>query len=480
VDGSFGFFNEALTFSQTQIGGNARMQGIGGAQVSLGGDISTIHSNPAGLGFYRKSEFSITPQLNFFNTDASFFGNTLDRNRTKFTVGNLGVVINRSKDDVIPGKWRGGSFGISITRINDFNNIFQYRARNLDNSIIDFFLEQAEGIPPSELTGLTGFAFDHFLINPIGNTNSYSSFVTGAPIQEETVRTEGSQYQWDFAYGANYNDKIYFGLGLGITTLDYQQDRLFIETDFDDPQFPDDDPIRQVELSTQEIVDIDGAGVNGNFGLIVRPLDILRLGLSVTTPTFYAIDDESEFDLLTDFKGIPFPEEDTVLGEFFSQSDIFLSDYNLRTPWRINFGTSVFFNKQGFISADIEFIDYSSAEINSNEFPTFADNETIENIYESSVNFRVGGEYRLNPLYFRAGFSRQADPLRISDNVDRARNSFSFGLGYRNQDFSVDLAVVHTRFDGIYSPYTTINTPSPIVNLENRTTNALLSVGVFF
>ena len=60
---AFGFYNEALRFSQRSFGGTARIIGLGGAQVSLGGDISSALSNPAGLGFYNKSEVVFSPAI---------------------------------------------------------------------------------------------------------------------------------------------------------------------------------------------------------------------------------------------------------------------------------------------------------------------------------------------------------------------------------------------------------------------------------
>ncbi|MCZ6898831.1 MAG: hypothetical protein O7F74_01200, partial [Bacteroidetes bacterium] len=331
-DGAFGFFNEALLFSQTNSGGSARIQGIGGAQMALGGDISSIYSNPAGLGLYNRSEFSITPAINFYQTTSTFLGNSLDNSGTKFVIGNLSLVFNRTKDDLIPGAWRGGSFGISINRINDFNRTFTYEASNPNNSIIDSFIQQAEGLTPSQLTGLTGFAFDYFLINPIGNgNNSYDSFVLGFPNQRERVNASGSQYQWSFSYGGNLADKFYFGLGLGINTLSYEQTKTFEETEYFDPNFPNDPEILS-ELSTRESLDINGIGINGTFGLMFRPIDRIRVGISVVTPTAYTIDDESDFDLFTEYNNFFYVPEDTTLNQIFSLSDIFVSDYSLTVP----------------------------------------------------------------------------------------------------------------------------------------------------
>ncbi|WP_238531799.1 hypothetical protein [Nitritalea halalkaliphila] len=46
-----GYADDALRFSQFQSTGSARILGIGGAQTSLGGDVSNIHMNLRALGF---------------------------------------------------------------------------------------------------------------------------------------------------------------------------------------------------------------------------------------------------------------------------------------------------------------------------------------------------------------------------------------------------------------------------------------------
>ena len=57
---AYGYYKDVLKFSNNFSGGSARIQGIGGASSSLGGDISSISINPAGLGFFNRGVFSIT------------------------------------------------------------------------------------------------------------------------------------------------------------------------------------------------------------------------------------------------------------------------------------------------------------------------------------------------------------------------------------------------------------------------------------
>ena len=59
---------DALRFSQTFPGGTARTIGMSGAFGAFGGDFSTLSINPAGIGVYRSSEFSITPAMNYMSS----------------------------------------------------------------------------------------------------------------------------------------------------------------------------------------------------------------------------------------------------------------------------------------------------------------------------------------------------------------------------------------------------------------------------
>ena len=47
---------DAFKYSQTELNGTARYLGMGGAFGALGGDISAMNTNPAGLAIYKSSE----------------------------------------------------------------------------------------------------------------------------------------------------------------------------------------------------------------------------------------------------------------------------------------------------------------------------------------------------------------------------------------------------------------------------------------
>ena len=478
-ENAIGYFNEALLFSRTVPGGTARIQGIGGTQVALGGDISNIYSNPAGLGFFNRSQVSFSPSLKIYSNDTEFFGLNTRDNGGQFNFANLGAVFSSPRSNA-NSSWKGGSFGISYTKTNNFNNQFTYEGRNPSSSIIDQFIENANGILLDDLGGLTGLAYDTYLINPILDQNgnaidgSYFSFIGGFPFQREVVTTEGSQSQWSISYGGNVADRFYFGIGLGIASVNYEQRKLYTESDFDEQ------PAAINDFTIRERLNIDGTGINATFGLIYRPNDFVRIGASVVTPTYYQFDEESDVAIEANYNNYFFQPENITLGSETAESDIFLTTYDLTTPLRLTGGVAVFFNKNGFISADVEYIDYSNSSLSSNDFSTSADNRTIEALYTSVVNFRVGGEYRYDVFRFRGGLGYYSNPY-ASDGIDLSRTELSLGAGVKFKKFYADLGVItNLSEERGYSPYTFFDGTGPVATTEINNTNAILTLGFNF
>lgn len=474
-----GYFNDALLFSRTVPGGTARIQAIGGAQIALGGDISNIYSNPAGLGFFNRSQASFSPSLKFYNNDATYFGTATNDSGSQLNFTNLGIVFSSPKFND-NSSWRGGSFGISYTKINNFNDQFTYEGANPNTSIIDQFLEGANGTFIDDLGGLTGLAYDAYLINPEFDANQniidgeYRSFVLGLPVQREVVTTEGSQSQWSFSYGGNVADRFYFGFGLGIASVNYEQNKTYTESEFDDP-----DPGIN-DLSIRETLKIDGTGINATVGFIYRPNDYIRIGGSLVTPTYYQFDEESDAVIEANYGGFFYEPDNKTLRNERAESDIFVSQYDLTTPLKLTGGIAFFIDKSGFISADVEYIDYSNNNLSSDNFSTSADNRTIEALYTSVVNFRVGGEYRYDVFRLRAGFGYYGDP-HTAEDVDLSRTEFSVGAGLKLKNFYADLGVIaSTSNTRNYSPYSFADGTGPAAGIETNNTNGVLTIGFNF
>lgn len=479
------YSEEALTLSRTRVGGTARMQGMGGVQNSLGGDISSAYYNPAGLGMYNRSDFSITPGYAINNSSSSYLGNTGSESKTSLIIPNLGIAFQSKKNE--NKGLLAGTFGINYNRTNSFNNTFAYQSTNKDNSIIDYFIDNANGTGTSQFSTSgsnyntpTGLAYFNYLIgpqsllNPLAPSDQYFTDVSGIPIQDEVVKTTGSQDQWSFSYGANFNDKIFVGGGIGLASFKYKSEIIYTETFNESNQ-----PMSKMQLN--ETLNLSGGGVNATLGTIIRPVDRFQIGLSVATPTSYAISDTYSANMSTSWKNFEYTPG-KFLNKQSAATDIVTSNYNITTPWRVSGGFTFFFEKKGFISADAEWLSYGKAHYSSSTGDDYsADNKKIKDLYKSTLNIRVGGEYRYNNYRFRAGYSMMPDPFQTEQNgINRSLSSFSTGLGYRASNFYIDFAAVLGQGDASYRPYNVNTSTSPIVTLNNKSTSFIFTLGFPF
>ena len=482
--GSFGYYQDALRFSQFNQWGTARFASIGGAGSVLGGDISAATLNPAGLGLFNRSQFVITPSLGFNTFDSNFEGTNTRSERTNFALGNAGIVINFNKGDLEPGSWRGGSLAITYNRFSDFRQDIGYSAQNNGSSIIDAMLNRADRFFPEELGGIEQVGYDHYLINPVpGAEDFYVSFVEGFPLQRERIERVGQIDQVNVSFGGNFEDKIYVGAGLGFTSADYRQMRVYTES-FNDG--------RLNQFTVDERLDISGTGVNANIGVIVRPTNAVRFGASITTPTWYSFSEESDAIYQSDYNnydvanylddnGNRIIKEDTVLNLLTSETNVFFSNYNLRTPLKLNAGVAFFIGKSGFITADIERLNYSNAFVSSSDFVAENDNRTIENIYQSTTNIRLGAEYRFKAFRFRAGYASIGDATNDSfDDVDRSRDIASAGLGMNVGKYFLDLSYAQTQFTDSFKSYSFADGTGPTASIDNNINDFKITFGMNF
>ncbi|MDF2158452.1 long-chain fatty acid transporter [Algoriphagus sp. CAU 1675] len=486
VNAQSGYFEDALRFSQTVPAGSARIMALGGTQWSLGGDVSNIAGNPAGLGFFRTSEASITLGYTDWKSDTRFMGQLRNYATTDFAIPNLSVVFASPKSEFERGSFKGGSFGISIQRIANFNNEFGFFSDQMgESSIIDFFLQDSDGIPESEIEsyGLTGLGYLTYLINPIiydqggnviSNPNTYDSFVLGFPFQDENVTQEGSASQITFSYGGNFEHKLFVGGSLGIRSISYNSFKIYQEEFVNEPL---------ASLSLSENLFINGSGVNLSLGVIYKPIDYVNLGFNFQTPTWYSLNDEYEAKISANYNNYYFEQEDVTLGREEAVTDIFLSTYGLNSPLKIGGGATFFVGKKGFISADLDWVDYSTARINSNDFDEEPDNQAIRNLYTSTVNFRLGAEARINDFRLRGGYAYFGDPY-MDSNFDRTTQQLSGGVGLKLNNLSLDFTLVNQTFNSIYRSYQVLdsqnNNYGPMTEIENSIFKGVLTLGINF
>ena len=475
------YVESALLFSRTRPGGSARIQGMGGSQIALGGDYSVGLSNPAGLGMYNRSEVTLTPAYSTYNTDAEYLGNLNKSSTSKFIIPGLSLVLHMPMDK---NGFVGGSFAVSLSRTNDFNRSINYFGENKETSIIDSFIDIANGAPTDQFENElyntpTGLAYYNYLIgpksiiHPDSSKIEYFTDVKTVPYQQEQIDTEGASNQWSFSYGANFKDKLFLGAGIGVTTLKFKSTKYYLE-DFDDPYLN--------YLDLDEFLDIKGNGINATLGAIVRPVDFLQVGVSFTTPTYFEFTETYNAEMSTSWDDFDYYGDGSIfLNNESASTDIVTSDYSLTTPMKFSAGVA-FLSKYGIITGDVEFTNPAKAKYSSNiSGVSFdQDNENIKAAYQSVVNYRIGGEFRYKILRVRAGYGLQASALKDYFDLDNSIQTVSGGIGVRLKKFYADFALVNSNANDYYQPYYFSDGPGPIVTIDSKTTTGMLTFGLTF
>lgn len=469
---------DILRYSRTDFGGTARTMGFAGANVALGGDASSMHSNPAGLGFFRRSEITVSAAINFNEVSSQVYGSEGMNSRNSLNIPSFTAVFATRKADEEEGDWRSGSFGVSFTRINNFNQNVFYQAVAPENALRfgEYAAQRANanGLPANSIQEL---AYDTYLLDQESDGYYVSPLLSQTNPFRENIQSNGSQNQWDFAYGASFRDKLFLGASVGLTTLNYKQIRNYTETS------PADDV---TDLTLRDEFTTEGSGINLKVGAIFRPNDMVRFGVTFQSPTWYNLLDQYSTSLAVNFTTAP------ADGASMNQSavtDLGEYEYNLTTPLRASGGAAFFFGKNGFITADVEYVDYSAGKLNADGNAFQSENLSTKNVYTNAFNFRLGGEARLDVFRLRAGLGQYGDPFKNS-SVDQSKRYYTGGIGLRQANFSVDAALVFSKYNSVYSPYTNalvneansefFGVLSPVVTSKHTNTNFVTTFGWSF
>ncbi|MCY7410907.1 MAG: hypothetical protein LH473_11590 [Chitinophagales bacterium] len=232
---------DALRYTQLSFGGTARFMGTSGAFGALGADFSTLSFNPAGIGVYRSSEFSFSPSVTSINTDATFGGNTLQGNRAPFNISSFGVVFSQDLTRKDPtNKWKRFNVAFGANRLNDFNSNTYFKGVNPDNSMIDFYVAEANskgGTNPNSITNTysfgSGLFYQTYLINPTASDSTqYTGIVNSGNIEQSGyISQEGSNTEYLFSFGGNYDDHLMLGMTVGLPSINYNSYTTFTESD---------------------------------------------------------------------------------------------------------------------------------------------------------------------------------------------------------------------------------------------------------
>ncbi len=475
------YTSDAFRFSQFENSVDARFGAMGGAKTAIGGDISSIYGNPAGLGMFSKSEFSLTPELSLNSNKVNAFGTESSLDKNYLGLGNIGVVFHTrtySSGDTKKGLL-SLNFGIGYQKKRSFTNDFNFNGTTNSNGLGDLFSQASnndiddDGYPaiPSRLLSDVHYAANVSKLTDYDSnffdTEPYSPITSTDSEQKYNIQRRGTSSSVDFSLGLNISNKLFLGAGLGLANFNYTSTERINEDGV--YSIPGSNVNTIYNVDYDKYYDTQGSGINLKMGAIFKPTNEVRLGLSFESPTWYSVIDnysESFYDNRVSSRG----------------EEGYPFEYSLKTPLKINGGLAYFIGSKGFISADIGFVDYSKIKFSSNNNRIDSDTKRdVTNIYQNTINYSIGGEYKVNNSFLlRAGYSSTGNPYQNLSDKDYTISSVSGGVGYRFGDYYLDAALINSNSDLNYSNYTLNAGNQPNAAIETRTNKVSLTFGVRF
>ncbi len=503
------YTNDRLT-NTSDVHGTARYVGMGGAMGALGGDISVISNNPAGIGLMRRNDISIGMGAMIQDADA-IDGDS----RGHYSFDQLGfvAVFNNPNGNNL-------NFAVNLQKKLNFSHSMIAEQGGLGG------LSQA-----AQLAGLMMDFGDYYsqnngsLVNQAYGVGIYDVFdAEGGVLQHRAdensfYRTSsGNLYGLDLNVSGGVQDRFFWGATFGIDFMKYRSNTSYVE--FRDGYYNnsplDDFRVQDYTLDAQH--DVNGTGFNVKVGTIIRPIEDnpFRFGIAIETPTWYTLKQEdSYFTFYTKWQnnGWNEPAGSYDYGYLDRQGDYKQYDspdanyleFNLHAPWK--FRLSMASTVEDYLAWDVEYeyamynkakMGYPRDESNGWDDQSVsmdsdkAMNGLTENVANGVHNFRAGIEYKPVPkLAVRAGYNFFSAPMKSDGRFDqtidsysmfyttgtdymnlKAANIFSFGMGYRGKNFYADVAYKYRHQKGDFyafdDSYQTAKVPEAQFITESR------------
>ncbi len=461
------------------LNGTARYVGMGGAMEALGADISVINSNPAGIGLFRRSSGSVSFGLVSQDGASSFkYGN-----KTNASFDQAGFVYS-----LRDGRRTFINFGFNYHKSKNFDYILN--AASALNGASQHKLSYMKALANENNLDKTSsgwrgkFAYtsqlDNLYYNTLMMTSSDGFFYNDASRYEFGRAETGYIGEYDFNTSVNVNDRVYLGITIGIHDVHYTGHSLYNEA--------------LVNLNNQTAGDITvnderritGTGYNASFGIILRPVDAspFRIGLSVSTPTWYDLKTSNYTYLINNTKA---DGGGKLQGDYPNYTTGESYEFKLFTPWK--FGVSLGHTVGNYLAlgASYEYADYSRLDTRVNDG---YDVDYWGDVYEHSSSdepmnrhtretlkavstLKIGAEAKVMPnLAVRAGYNYVSPMFKKEGykdgNIDsygsnyssatdytnwEATNRYTVGVGYTLGKMSFDLAYQYAQTNGKFHPF---------------------------
>ena len=507
---------ENANIATEDLNGTARYVGMGGAMDALGADISTIASNPAGIGLFRHSTASMSFDL-VSQQDAKSFA---DGNKTNMSFDQIGFVYSRR---VGPSSFLNLAFNYNKSR--NFNYILSAAdALNGASQNKLSYLKWAEGLfkayyDETANGGDGAYVSDSYMFNQVDylyynvllSDEDGNFYYNDANSYRFNRANSGYIGEYDFNISGNINDRVYLGLTFGISDVNYKGYGEYTETLADAAGAG----IGNITLANERR--ISGTGFNVKAGIIFRPIEAspFRVGLSVATPTWY--------DLTT--SNYTYMQNNTDVGMYDSGEIGENYDFKLYTPWKFGLSLGTTFGNYLAVGAGYEYADYGNLDSRVNTGGGYdwyygeyyessasdrAMNRHTEQTLKGVSTFKIGAEFKpdskfavrvgynyVSPMYNESGYKDvtvNSLGTYYTSSTDytnwKATNRFTCGVGYNVGKLSLDLAYQYSTQSGDFSPFTSYYASaadSPeydnicnSVKVDNKRHQLLLTLGYHF
>jgi long-subunit fatty acid transport protein len=404
---------DALRYSTNGLTGTARSVAMGGAFGALGGDISGVAINPAGIGVYKSSEVVATMNFRNNHIETALNDGAVDKGKFSFSFDNMAFVsILPTFDNNVPLI----NFGFSYNRLKTFDRNYSMKGKQQVHSLTEVMQNMANENSrygfgnnnfdlPYELW-LPVLGYNAYLINPDGSGNYTSIFTNGRLDNILNVKERGYINSYDFNAGTTISNILSLGVTLAVTDVNYRVYSFYDES-FD----------ATYGYSLYNNLRTEGSGLQLKAGFILKPVNELRLGISYHSPTWYQMTNFFSTAIdhnVTDF--VPAPKQGTYSPAYI-ESDTYTRDFDFQTPGKWTFSIAGILAQKAILSLDYEITNYgrmSFSEPNT-EYNIYDEDQNIyiREDFKNASSLRLGAEFRFTPqISARAGYAWMESPIK--------------------------------------------------------------------
>lgn len=500
----------AYQLSQSDLRGTARFMSMGGAFGALGGDLSTLNQNPAGIGVYRTSEIGVTVDFNMTSSNVD----GVKDDKTHVYCNNFGYIGSVSLDnDIMPYfQW-----GATYSRVASFDRTYSGGFGSLGTSMSNYVANFSNGYAPDVLGQSSDYnpydqsnadwmsilAYNADLIKPVGSSSYYNGlFNEGVTTgnSEFSVRERGYVDEYSINFGGNIMNTVYWGMGFGITDIGFTQEAFY------------DEELKNANIAsgqgnTGTTTDgnayfalsnyrhVTGTGFNFKIGAIVKPINELRLGIAVHTPTYYSLTDSYDAAIGYSYS--------SNVGDGSAYTNYAYYDWKLRTPWKLIASAAGVVGGRFILSADYEYDAYDNMRVSDGGGYEYKDvTDDIKYYFKPTNTVRIGAEFRVTPSFsVRAGFANTSSAMNSGVNegdeyiytsgtnpaytFDTSTRYITCGIGYRYKGFYADAAYVNKHRKSTYHPFSSYEDAygwmyGPYADFTTDENNIVISLGYKF